>query len=170
MNFKHTLLGITLALLLGCISKNRSAKQASADTTKLYPAFSKDTLEDVYNKTCSFLWEKYVPISGQAETVQGELIRIIERLENEIAGNAKANWDSEFVMMAHYLRDTLLASGIFTKEIENEIFKDIQVLSRLPDEVATEKYYYDRLRRRIVEWYWRNKTSVKHTFNPELHR
>jgi hypothetical protein len=163
---------LMISSLVGCSDRKNENKNPSSpiDTTKFYSPFSKDSLEDIYNTTLSFLWKTYVPKSGQAETEQGELVRIIEKLDDEIAGNAKANWDTQFVLLAHGLRDTLIRSGIFSQEIRNEIYDDIDILSRSENEVYTDSYYYDRLRRRIVEWYWRNKKPVKHTFNPGLER
>jgi len=64
-----------------------------AACSKFYPVNSKDPLEPIYFETAKYLWQTYVPISGQAETEQGELIRIIEKLDNEIRGNAKVTWD-----------------------------------------------------------------------------
>ena len=53
------------------------------DTTKFYPVNSKDTLQPIYFNTARFLWRNDVPKSGQAESQQGELIRILERLDHK---------------------------------------------------------------------------------------
>ena len=39
------------------------------------------------------LWSTYVPKNGQADTVQGELIRAIEKLRDEVQRNGNGNWD-----------------------------------------------------------------------------
>jgi hypothetical protein len=39
------------------------------------------------------LWERLVPRSGQADTVQGELIRVTGRLTDEAHRNGNTNWD-----------------------------------------------------------------------------
>jgi len=36
-----------------------------------------------YFEEAKFLWKTYVPKKGQSETVQGELIRAIEKLRDE---------------------------------------------------------------------------------------
>ena len=36
-----------------------------------------------YAEEAKQLWQTYVPKSGQADTVQGELIRAIEKLQDE---------------------------------------------------------------------------------------
>ncbi|RXK82893.1 energy transducer TonB [Filimonas effusa] len=143
---------------------------SGCDTTLLYPVNSKDTLQAVYVEVARFLWQTYVPKSGQAETQQGELIRIVEKLDNEIRGNAKANWDNQFVLLANSLRDSLIASKSFSKEVENEISNDVNSLTRSNTELYLENDIYNRLTRRVVEWYWRHKEPVPHVKNPKLKR
>ncbi len=138
------------------------------DTTKFYPVNSNDSLQPIYRETAKFLWQTYVPKSGQAETQQGEMIRIIERLDNEIRGNAKANWNDQFVILGNSLRDSLIQSQTFPEEIKNEIKADIDSLTRNEDELFLEDAIYDRITRRIIEWYWRHKQEIRHVANPKL--
>jgi hypothetical protein len=166
---------ITVAIFsFGCNSPQSEIKTKTdlpkLDTTIFYPVNSKDSLQSVYFETAKFLWQTYVPKSGQAETEQGELIRILEKLDNEIRGNAKANWDDQFVLLANSLRDSLISSKIFPGEIENEIKNDINSLTRNEDELFMDDDIYNRLTRRVVEWYWRHKEPVKHNENPKLER
>ena len=139
------------------------------DTTTFYPVNSKDTLHSIYFNAAQFLWKNYVPKSGQAKTQQGEMIRIIERLDHEIRGNGKGNWDEQFTLLANTLRDSLISSGVFPEEIEREIKNDIAELQK-DDEVYIDDDIYNRLTRRIVEWYWRHKEPIKHINNPKLQR
>ena len=46
------------------------------------------------------LWQRMVPSSGAAQTVQGEVIRISGRISREIVENGGANWDSDYKAMA----------------------------------------------------------------------
>ena len=117
--------------------------------------------------TAGFLWRTYVPKSGQAETQQGEMIRILERLDHEIRGNGKINWNDQFTLLANTLRDSLISSRIFSKEIEEEIKNDIAELKN-ENTIYTDDDIYDRLTRRIVEWYWRHKEPIKHINNRNL--
>jgi hypothetical protein len=50
------------------------------------------------------LWERLVPSSGAASTVQGELIRISGRISDELERNGGVNWDSDYRKMAHALQ------------------------------------------------------------------
>ena len=45
------------------------------------------------------LWECLVPAMGPAATVQGEVIRIVGRVRDEIEGNGSINWDNEYRAM-----------------------------------------------------------------------
>lgn len=45
------------------------------------------------------LWKLLVPSSGHANTVQGEVIRIIGRVTNELLDNGGINWDDEYKKM-----------------------------------------------------------------------
>jgi hypothetical protein len=176
----YIFLGAFLCCEFGCIQKvktnitivdpekTNSLQAVQIDTTQLYTVNSKDTLQPVYLNTANFLWDTYVPKEGQATTLQGELIRSIEKLEHEIAGNGKINWNEQHVILGRSLRDNLVNSGVFPSEIQREIWNDIDKLIRDEYEVCTDVDVYDRLTRRIVEWYWRNKEPVKRKMNPKL--
>jgi hypothetical protein len=47
-----------------------------------------------YFEEAKHLWRTYVPKQGQSETVQGELIRAIEKLRDEAQRNGNGNWDN----------------------------------------------------------------------------
>jgi len=145
------------------------AKSDEIDTIKFYPVNSKDSLQPIYFNTAGFLWRTYVPKSGQAETQQGELIRIIEKLDHEIRGNGKGNWDEQFTLLANTLRDSLISSRVFPEEIQKEIKNDVAELE-IENEVYIDDDIYNRLTRRIIEWYWRHQEPVKHINNPKLRR
>ncbi|MGB3007454.1 MAG: hypothetical protein WBC06_13145 [Chitinophagaceae bacterium] len=164
----------TIFSLFGCNSERPDEKKENnthiIDTTKFYPVNSRDTLQSIYFETSKFLWLTLVPKSGQAETKQREFIRIIEKLDREIRGNAKANWDEQFILLANMLRDSLIESSTFPKEITDEIRNDIDSLTRSPDELFLDDDIYNRITRRIVEWYWRHKEPIKHSENINLKR
>ena len=45
------------------------------------------------------LWQLLVPGSGQAQTVQGEVVRLSGKLAREIIDNGGGNWDADFRKM-----------------------------------------------------------------------
>lgn len=144
------------------------AVYSKTDTSLFYPPFADDPLEEKYFKASEYIWVNLVPKSGQAETLQGELIRAAERLDYEIRDNGKANWNKQFVMLGDFLRNTLINSKIFPKEVEQEIAQDIRSLIKDDHTVITEDPVYNRITRRVVEWYWRHKEPIKHKADPKL--
>lgn len=53
-----------------------------------------------WQKQFDELWELLVTGSGHADTVQGEVIRTIGRITNEILDNGGVNWDDDYRKMA----------------------------------------------------------------------
>ncbi len=49
------------------------------------------------------LWDSLVPSHGRAKSGQGECVRIMGRLNNEVLRNGCLNWDSDFDIMAQTL-------------------------------------------------------------------
>ncbi|HVS96763.1 MAG TPA: ankyrin repeat domain-containing protein [Puia sp.] len=59
------------------------------------------------------IWSNLVPATGPAATVQGELLRSVERLRDEAQQNGNENYRRDHRRMAVFVRDTLVRSGIF---------------------------------------------------------
>jgi len=113
------------------------------------------------------LWQRYVPARGQADTVQGELIRAIEKLRDEAQRNGNLNWGAGHVILSGYIRSQLIGSGIFTDAAASEIARDInRILDFEQPETSDEPY--DRLTDRIVEWSRAHPEPVPHELNPAL--
>lgn len=122
-----------------------------------------------YQDEAGALWRAYVPPRGQAATVQGELIRAVEKLRDEAQRNGNINWDAGFVILAKYLRRTLGESGTFSASELGEINADV---TRLLDfeEPETSDEPFDRLTDRVVQWSRVHQDPVPHRMNPELRR
>lgn len=75
------------------------------------------------------LWALLVPSSGPAETIQGEVIRIIGRIANELEGNGGINWNEDYKKMADafltFIKQGVQASSSELLEAE-EIVKEIK--------------------------------------------
>ncbi len=122
-----------------------------------------------YREKGRYLWQNYVPKRGQADTVQGELIRALGKLWDESHRNGNINWDTGHEILAKYIEDTLINSGIFNIDDINQIREDI---ARVLD---YEKPYlkndlYERLECKIVDWCMVNIDLIPHEHNHELHR
>ena len=104
-----------------------------------------------YEQEARTLWQTYVPKRGQADTVQGELIRAVEKLRDEAQRNGNINWRRDHVILAEYVSETLIRSGLFDEEATAEIQRDIaRLLDYEHPETMDEPY--DRLTDHIVEW------------------
>ena len=114
------------------------------------------------------IWAQFVPRSGQAETVQGELLRAVEKLRDGAVRNGNANWDPGFDMLLAYLSDHLLDAAVFPPDT---IQRTETILARLRDHAdpLVEDGPYDELGDRVVEYY-RHHGSQPHTVNPRLRR
>lgn len=59
------------------------------------------------------LWNYLVPVSGKAQTAQGEVIRIAGKVSHEIMDNGSINWDEDFnKMMKAFLKYMLLGNPL----------------------------------------------------------
>ena len=98
------------------------------------------------------IWKTLVPKSGQADTVQGELIRAIERLRWESQNNGNGNWDAGFERFCVFIEQTLAVSPPFDADAVLEIRTDVLRL-RNYEEPYLEDDLYDRLSDRTVEFH-----------------
>lgn len=125
--------------------------------------------QEEYLEIGKFIWKTYVPKSGQAETVQGELLRAIEKLADEAQRNGNINFNSDcHGILISYLRKYLTDTTLFDKETIIQINKDLDTISE-EDEPYTDDDLYDRLRDRIFDWYLKNKTPIPNVNNPKLY-
>jgi hypothetical protein len=134
-----------------------------------YETKSQKMTPEEYLKIGQFIWKTYVPKSGQAETVQGELLRAIEKLADEAQRNGNINFNPDcHGLLISYLRKYLIDSTLFDKETIIQINKDLDTISK-EDEPYTDEDLYDRLRDRIFDWYLKNKTPIPNIKNPNLY-
>ncbi|ULQ57085.1 hypothetical protein KJS94_02595 [Flavihumibacter rivuli] len=108
---------------------------------------------EAYLDTGRYIWQTYVPKSGQAKTVQGELLRAIEKLADEAQRNGNINFNANcHTILIAYLRKHLVNDQLFPPETIEQIKKDLDTLSK-ENEPYLEEDLYDRLRERIIDWY-----------------
>ncbi len=120
-----------------------------------------------YFEEARSLWLRYVPVRGQADTVQGELLRAVEKLRDEAQRNGNLNWRDDHVILARYVRDQLVGSGIFTGDAASEIEQDVGRLLDV-EHPETSDETYDRLSDRIVEWSRAHPDPVPRVHDPAL--
>jgi len=121
----------------------------------------------LYEDEARAIW-KFVPPSGQADTVQGELMRAVEKLRDEAIRNGNANWDKGFKILLRYLALNLSDPNVFSKSTRAESRKILWRL-RFAMFPVLDDAVYDRLGDRVVEYY-RHYGSKRHQKNPNLLR
>jgi hypothetical protein len=114
------------------------------------------------------IWRECVPKSGQSETIEGELLRAVEKLRDEAERNGNGNWDEGFEILVLYLKTNLLDPNLFPQDVIRQTAK---ILDRLSDfeRPCLDDEPYDTLGDRVVD-YFRYFGSRPHEKNPALWR
>jgi hypothetical protein len=122
-----------------------------------------------YFEEAKNIWINHVPKSGQADTVEGELLRAIEKLRYEAQNNGNVNWDNGFERFCQFLWETLNDRTVFDQYVLDEIKMNID---RLLDYEAPcfEDALYDSITDHIVEWSFAHKGPIKREKDPNQHR
>ncbi|HEU4678401.1 MAG TPA: hypothetical protein VFS35_02695 [Terrimicrobiaceae bacterium] len=130
----------------------------------------------------SWIWRNLVPKNGQASTVQGELLRAVEKLRWEAQENGNINWDDGFLILIDFLEQTLAASGALAApqgeamKVDLDRLRNFLPVDELEDEDDSERLpyvdddLYDRLTHCVVAFARANPTPVPRQPDPRLHR
>jgi len=109
-----------------------------------------------YFAVAKTIWKTLVPKSGQAETVQGELLRASEKLKDEAQRNGNVNFNKNcHVILVGYLRAHLVDENLFDQATIEQINEDLDRLLK-KNNPYTGDDVYDRITNRIVDWYLKN--------------
>lgn len=122
-----------------------------------------------YYKETKYLWNTYVPKKGQALTVQGELVRAVEKLRDEAQRNGNINWDNGHEILSDYVYQILVESDIFDEISLTDIKKKVDRIKDYDNPYVEDDLYNDLLDY-IVEWYKNNQEPIERVENPDLHR
>jgi len=114
-----------------------------------------------YFKEAQQIWKEQVPADGQADTVQGELLRAVEKLRDEAQRNGNTNWDQGHEILVAFLKQKLLYESSFNEATKSEIQSDLKrILDYVHPETTDE--LYDRLADKVVEWALAHPEPVPH--------
>jgi hypothetical protein len=116
-----------------------------------------------------WIWRNLVPKSGQAGTVQGELLRAVEKLSWEAQNNGNANWDNRFEMFIEFLGATLSAEPRLSQTTLATVRQDLATLANY-DEPYIEDDLYDRLTEVAVNYCRLNPVLIPRTTDPQQYR
>ena len=125
--------------------------------------------DEEYRELGRAIWRTHVPERGQADTVQGELLRANEKLRDEGQRNGNINWDNGHEILARYVLDTLTASPVVPDDAKAQLRLDI---ARILDfeRPYTGDDLFDRIERVILDWCAAHPESVPRRHDPNLHR
>ncbi|WP_230514013.1 ankyrin repeat domain-containing protein [Limnobaculum parvum] len=102
------------------------------------------------------LWERLVPSSGSADTVQGEVIRVTGRLSHEILDNGGANWDADFRKML----SALLVYFKLGNALEAEKWEEAKTIAAPIKDGSGDTEALYRLTEFAVDWVRLNPVPV----------
>ncbi len=143
-------------------------KYDAMDIKKTVPQKQESPVPDMeYTDVAKFIWKEYVPKRGQSKTVQGEMLRAVEKLRDEAQRNGNINFNDNHKRLAGYVQDTLSASGLFDNETIKQIKADIKKISA-KTRPYLEDDIYDRLCDRICEYHLHHGEPVPRDIDPEL--
>ena len=74
-----------------------------------------------YFDECKYIWKNYVPESGQANNLQGELLREIEEIRCEAQDDGNINWDDDHSYFCDFISKKLSEQSIFSSIEKEEI-------------------------------------------------
>lgn len=101
------------------------------------------------------LWELLVPSSGAADTVQGEVVRIAGRIQDELERNGGVNWDRGYARMAEAFLVHVASGEPLTESLLTEAREIVAELKKYKN-VETR-----RLCKFAVNWVALNPTPQK---------
>ena len=76
------------------------------------------------------LWTKYVPETGQADTLQGELLREIEALRIEAQEHDNLNFDGDYAYFCDFIWQSLEQSGCISRRKLRKISQALATIKR----------------------------------------
>ncbi|TGL31646.1 hypothetical protein EHQ52_17110 [Leptospira koniambonensis] len=116
-----------------------------------------------------WIWQNLVPKSGQSESVQGELLRSIEKLRYEAQNNGNGNWDKGFELLIDYLEDKILGRPKSFFKSFSSIQKDLNRLRKFKNPYVDDDLY-DRVSAEIFKFCRENPNLIVHEKNSKLKR
>jgi hypothetical protein len=117
------------------------------------------------------MWKELVPDSGQAGTVQGELVRAVGRLTDEAYRNGNANFDKGHKIFCEFLRANLNDLAVFSADEIEEINKSIErVLDAEHPDIYGPETSFHRLAEMVVKWCESKPKLIPHKPSSALHR
>jgi hypothetical protein len=164
--------GVTPRKWLG--SAPEDVKQLVKKCEKLKPVYTPSSLLQpkfptnlLYPEIAKKIWQELVPPIGQCKTVQGELLRAVEKLRDEAQRNGNVNYHESHKLLAKFVLDTLINCEIFDKKEIAKIKSETKKLMKA-NSPYTEDDAYDYLTDRICVFCIKNPALIRHEKKPQI--
>ena len=108
------------------------------------------------DKAFRALWDYLVPPAGKAPTAQGEIIRIVGRVQHEFLDNGCINWDEDFHKMTDAFWEYLKLGNAFNEEDLKVAGILVQILKENGDKGFIEDRLLDVLSSCAMAWLKQN--------------
>jgi len=122
-----------------------------------------------YLEKAKYIWKTLVPSRGQADTVQGELLRALASIQDEAQGNGNGNWDDGHEIQANYLLVVIEDSKMLDDKKLKQFKHDIATILKFRSPYL-ENDLYTRITHIVVDFYMKYPEPIKHEYNADLHR
>ena len=124
-----------------------------------------ELVEGSWEEQYEQLWSFFIPSSGAAKTVQGEVIRIPGRVRDELDRNGGGNWDRNYRKMLQALPQYLSLGSSLS---EQELAETKELIAQVHGKDFDDEPRLDRLCQLAIAWIKQNpepllleKTSYK---------
>lgn len=107
----------------------------------------------------SALWKKLVPKEGEAETIQGEMVRAIGRIKGDYYRNGFGNWYPHCYKLPQFLAAHLIDGSTFKPFTLSVLRADIRALNAYGNRVMADDNPYESFRFSLFE-----STDVEEAF------
>jgi len=122
---------------------------------RMWPFISKSKSPEYYKRRWRELWKLLVPLQGEAETWQGEIVRIVGNAEDEANRNGFINWDEEDARDMDLFVERLCADSIFDSSTKGKIricAEKIKIVGADFELPLPSEEDWDYLFSRAVDW------------------
>jgi hypothetical protein len=128
--------------------------------TRVIPVWGDD------EKIARWIWRNLVPGWGPCDSVQGELLRSIEKLRVEAQNDGNANWDDGFAGYVDYLDRTLGSEPGLAPDDKAAVQTDLDRLRDYEDPCVDDGPY-ERLTAQAVAFCRRHPFVTSRTIDPD---
>jgi hypothetical protein len=127
---------------------------------KLRQLFQRET----WQETLARIQKELVPIAGESEALQGELVRCINNLNDEARRNGWMNFDEGDIESIDVLRRYLPDTAVFSEAVCQHIRTSLDTVRYAGERGADEgEFGYDELTflaQRVAEWCHHHKDLI----------